>query len=185
MTAGNDAPPGAIPGRGPSSGRPGKVERAIRAAPVSALPIVAGDVGTLARRERLALTLAREFYAGRRRRARYLSADLFGEPTWDILLDLYVAARENRRVPTTSACIGAHVPPTTALRWLRILEMRGMVEREEDGRDGRRTFVKLTERGATVMAAFLGTMADTLLVALTTADDLAPVGEAAESCIRA
>jgi len=168
------------PGRGSGSGRPGKVERAMRAAPVSTLPQIVGDAGSLVRRERLALTLAREFYAGRRRRARYLSADLFGEPTWDILLDLYVAARENRRVPTTSACIGAHVPPTTALRWLRILEMRGMVEREEDGRDGRRTFVKLTERGKTVMQAFLGTMADTLLVALNGADDHVLSDEAAE-----
>ena len=55
-----------------------------------------------------------------------------------------------------------------------------MVEREEDGRDGRRTFVKLTERGKTVMQAFLGTMADTLLVALNGADDLVLSDEAAE-----
>lgn len=91
--------------------------------------------------------IAREIYAARRRRHKALPADLFGEPTWDILLDLYIAAREDRRVPTTSACIGAHVPPTTALRWLRILEARGLVEREDDGRDGRRTFVCLTMRG--------------------------------------
>eukprot|EP01037_Dinobryon_pediforme_P003670 gene3670-3719_t len=153
-----------------ASGRPGKVERALRASPVAALPQIAGDATAQARRQRLALTLAREFYAGRRRRARYLNADLFGEPTWDILLDLYVAAREDRRVPTTSACIGAHVPPTTALRWLRILEMRGMVEREDDGRDGRRTFVRLSQRGHLVMEAFLGSMADTLMSALAGAD---------------
>ncbi len=149
-----------------ASARPGKVERALRAAPDASLPHSAVDATALARRQRLALTLAREFYSGRRRRARFMSADLFGEPTWDILLDLYVAARENRRVPTTSACIGAHVPPTTALRWLRILEMRGLVEREEDGRDGRRTFVRLTDRGRGVMEAFLGNLADTLLLAL-------------------
>jgi len=170
--------------RGSTSGRPGKVERALRAAPVTSMPQVTGDAAALVRRQRLALTLAREFYAGRRRRARYLSIDLFGEPTWDILLDLYVSAREGRRVPTTSACIGAHVPPTTALRWLRILEMRGLVEREEDGRDGRRTFVRLTERGRAVMEAFLGTMADTLLVALADAtsgaDQLGPLDEAAQ-----
>jgi DNA-binding PadR family transcriptional regulator len=169
--------------RGSLSGRPGKVERALRAAPVASLPQVPGDAAALARRQRLALTLAREFYAGRRRRARYLSVDLFGEPTWDILLDLYVAAREGRRVPTTSACIGAHVPPTTALRWLRILEMRALVEREDDGRDGRRTFVRLTERGRAVMEAFLGTMADTLLLALadaTNADQLGLIDEAAQ-----
>jgi len=101
------------------------------------------------------LALARQTYALRRRRHRFLSADLFGEPTWDILLDLFIAAHEGRRVPTTSACIGAHVPPTTALRWLRILEARGLVEREEDGRDGRRTFVKLSKRGLTAMTGFM------------------------------
>ncbi len=109
------------------------------------------------------LAFARETYNVRRRRGRFLPADLFGEPTWDILLDLYVATRENRSVPTTSACIGAHVPPTTALRWLRILEARGLVEREEDDRDGRRTFVRLSERG-------LAAMEDWLLAALTTLD---------------
>lgn len=104
------------------------------------------------------IALARELYAARRRRSRLFPADLFGEPTWDILLDLYVAGRESRRVPTTSACIGAHVPPTTALRWLRILESRGFVERESDGKDGRRTFVRLTARGNAAMDDFLDAM---------------------------
>jgi DNA-binding transcriptional ArsR family regulator len=101
------------------------------------------------------LAIARELYTMRRRRGRHLPDDLFGEPTWDILLDLYLAIGEGRRVPTTSACIGAHVPPTTALRWLRILEARGMVEREDDGRDGRRTFVRLTAAGLKSMDDFL------------------------------
>lgn len=127
------------------------------------------------------LAFARETYAVRRRRDRHLPGDLFGEPTWDILLDLYVATRENRPVPTTSACIGANVPPTTALRWLRILEARGLVEREEDGRDGRRTFVRLSTQG-------LAAMDDWLHVALATLDHAVgsilrrttPLAEAAE-----
>jgi DNA-binding transcriptional ArsR family regulator len=127
------------------------------------------------------LAFAREAYAIRRRRDRHLPGDLFGEPTWDILLDLYVATRENRPVPTTSACIGADVPPTTALRWLRILEARGLVEREEDGHDGRRTFVRLSAQG-------LAAMDDWLQVALATLDHAVgtilrqtpPMAEAAE-----
>ncbi|GEN99753.1 hypothetical protein NSE01_15860 [Novosphingobium sediminis] len=128
------------------------------------------------------LCFARETYAIRRRRDRHLPGDLFGEPTWDILLDLYVATREDRPVPTTSACIGANVPPTTALRWLRILEARGLVEREEDGRDGRRTFVRLSARG-------LAAMDDWLHVALAMLDHsvgailrrtMPPLAEAAE-----
>ncbi|MEL0210672.1 MAG: MarR family transcriptional regulator [Novosphingobium sp.] len=107
--------------------------------------------------------VARELYASRRRRHKFLPADLFGEPTWDILLDLYIATREDRRVPTTSACIGAHVPPTTALRWLRILEARGLVEREDDGRDGRRTFVRLSASGLMAMDQTLAALAHSFL----------------------
>ena len=106
-------------------------------------------------REAPALTLARMLYAERRRRDRTLPAELFGEPSWDILLDLFVARSEGRRVPTTSACIGAHVPPTTALRWLRLLEGHGLLEREEDERDGRRTFVRLSTKGMDLVGNFL------------------------------
>lgn len=116
------------------------------------------------------LAIAREVYAERRRRHKFLPADLFGEPTWDILLDLYIAARENRRVPTTSSCIGAHVPPTTALRWLRILETRGLVEREDDGRDGRRTFVRLTSHGLKAMDASLASLDKNLSRAIHVSD---------------
>lgn len=106
-------------------------------------------------REPAALTLARALYAERRRRDRTFPADIFGEPSWDILLDLFVARSEGRRVPTTSACIGAHVPPTTALRWLRLLEGHGLIEREEDERDGRRTFVRLSTKGMELVGNYL------------------------------
>lgn len=116
------------------------------------------------------LTIAREIYAERRRRHRFLPADLFGEPTWDILIDLYIAYREGRRVPTTSSCIGAHVPPTTALRWLRILETRDLIEREDDGRDGRRTFVRLSAQGLTAMDAALASIHANFAHAINAAD---------------
>ena len=45
-----------------------------------------------------------------------------------------------------------------ALRWLRILEARGLVEREDDGRDGRRTFVHLSPAGLAAMDATLALM---------------------------
>lgn len=124
------------------------------------------------------LAVAREVYAERRRRHKYLPADLFGEPTWDILLDLYIASREDRRVPTTSSCIGAHVPPTTALRWLRILEMRGLVEREDDGRDGRRTFVRLTRHGLSAMDASLASLHKNLSRAIHATDAAEPANTA-------
>ena len=39
--------------------------------------------------------------------------ELFGEPAWDILLDLYIANVENKPVSVSSACIGSAAPPTT------------------------------------------------------------------------
>jgi hypothetical protein len=92
-----------------------------------------------------ALAMARWEYNRRRNRARFFADDrLFGEPAWDILLDLFIAGREGKRVPVTSACIGAAVPTTTALRWLTLLEQRGLVQRDDDPTDARRALVYLT-----------------------------------------
>lgn len=89
--------------------------------------------------------LARQTYRNRRLRNEIMrSDDLFGEPAWDILLDLFIAAKERRRVSVTSACIGAAVPATTALRWISVLENYGLVQREADSGDARRYYVGLT-----------------------------------------
>lgn len=99
--------------------------------------------------------LARATYQARRLRSQFFAGpDLFGEPAWDILLDLFINASEGKPVPVTSACIGAAVPTTTALRWLSILETRGLVEREADGSDARRVFVRLTPKARASMTAY-------------------------------
>lgn len=93
------------------------------------------------------LVMARQAYRDRRRRNELFDSDLFGEPAWDILLDLFIAAKEAKPISITSACIGAAAPSTTALRWLNILERQGLIEREGDARDLRRSFVRLTADG--------------------------------------
>src|ERR1700756_5644636 len=57
----------------------------------------------------------------RRGRARYVPSQLFGEPAWDILLELLRAKLAYERISVSSACIAAGVPPTTGLRWLKAL----------------------------------------------------------------
>ena len=106
--------------------------------------------------------LARRLYSQRRRRSRHLPAGLFGEPAWDILLDLFIAAEDGRRIPVTSACIAADVPATTGLRWLQVLENNELVERRADPADGRRTHVALTVAGYTAMANCLAAEARAL-----------------------
>lgn len=102
------------------------------------------------------LSLARGIYDSRRLRARVFSAALlFGEPAWDILLDLFIAELEGKSLSVTAACLGAAVPTSTGLRWLAILEDQGLVRRENDPRDARRVFLHLTEDGFERMTSYL------------------------------
>jgi hypothetical protein len=106
--------------------------------------------------QRSALALARHAYALRRQRAAIFgSSDLFGEPAWDILLDLYIAQAEGKPVSVSSACIGSASPPTTGLRWLAVLTEQGLIARTADEQDQRRILVHLTARGLAAMEQFL------------------------------
>lgn len=101
------------------------------------------------------LSLARKAYAMRRKRAAIFgNIDLFGEPAWDILLDLYIALGEGKNVSVSSACIGSAAPPTTGLRWLGVLADEGLVVRENDAADHRRVLVRLTPAGIAAMERF-------------------------------
>ena len=107
------------------------------------------------RSERRYLALARQAYALRRKRAGIFgNPELFGEPAWDILLDLYIAHAEAKPVSVSSACIGSAAPATTGLRWLGVLADEGLVVRENDPEDHRRVLVRLTRKGITAMERF-------------------------------
>lgn len=101
------------------------------------------------------LRRARSFYTMRRRRAAIFgNPELFGEPAWDILLDLYIAHGERKPVSVSSACIGSAAPPTTGLRWLGVLTEHDLILREHDPNDQRRVLVRLTEKGLQAMDEF-------------------------------
>lgn len=91
----------------------------------------------------------------RRLRQTHFSADLFADPAWDILLDLALAERQQRRVCVSSLCIGAQVPTTTALRWIKHMTDSGWLVRMDDPLDARRKFVELSEETASKMLEFL------------------------------
>jgi hypothetical protein len=113
------------------------------------------DPAAVGRNHDLWAELAREMYRNRRLRAKIFGSEaLFGEPAWDILLDLFVAAKDGRRVSVMSACIGSAVPSTTALRWIAALEREELIIREDDPEDARRTYVMLTERGYAAMVEY-------------------------------
>jgi hypothetical protein len=90
----------------------------------------------------------RQLLRNRRRRDQFLPGDIFADPAWDMLLDLMAARIEGKRVSVSSLCIAAAVPPTTALRWIKLLTQRGLFVREEDQYDRRRVFIALSDSAA-------------------------------------
>jgi hypothetical protein len=110
----------------------------------------------LTKEEVRAVELARSIYRLRRRREAIFGNALFAEPGWDILLDLYLAAKEKRRVSVSCACIASVVPATTALRWIQQLEKESVIVREIDRNDARRFHLRLTPEGLGKMEALLG-----------------------------
>lgn len=84
-------------------------------------------------------------------RRNVFAADIFADPAWDLLLDIFVCDLSQQRMSVTAACHSARVPQTTALRWLRVLEDAGLIVRSNDPMDGRRVFVSLTEEAFTKM----------------------------------
>jgi DNA-binding MarR family transcriptional regulator len=93
-------------------------------------------------------------------RSEYFEEDLFADPAWHILLDLFAAAAEGQYVSVKSLCLASRVPSTTALRWIRHLETRGLIERTPDEKDGRRAFVTINPEAFANMAAYLARISD-------------------------
>lgn len=102
-------------------------------APVADAPAVAAET-------------VRAIIRARRARANHLPADLFADPAWDMLLDLLQAEIVQHRVPVSSLCIAASVPATTALRWIKNMTDRGILQRRDDPHDGRRVFIELSRQ---------------------------------------
>jgi DNA-binding MarR family transcriptional regulator len=99
----------------------------------------------------------------RRLRDQLFGEGLFEDPAWDMLLDLYAAALEGRRVSVSSLCIAAAVAPTTALRWITRLTERRLLARMPDPRDRRRVFIGLTDEAVSAMHGHLAALTDARL----------------------
>lgn len=100
----------------------------------------------------------RQMIANRQARSRFFDPDLFGDPAWDMLLDLTAAHGEGARVSVTSLCIAAGVPATTALRWLTQMVESGIFVRVPDPADRRRAFIGLSEKAIAAMSGYFASL---------------------------
>lgn len=103
--------------------------------------------------------IVRAAIRARRLRDQHFTPELFADPAWDMLLDLYAARLERKRVSVSSLCIAAAVPPTTALRWIGTLHDAGLFEREPDPGDRRRAHIILSNRAAEAMRGYFTAVA--------------------------
>ena len=90
----------------------------------------------------------------RRLRDQFFDTELFADPAWDMLLDLFAARAEQAQVAVSSLCIASAVPPTTALRWIKTMTDTGLLERIADPDDGRRIFIRLADHAAAQLARY-------------------------------
>jgi DNA-binding MarR family transcriptional regulator len=91
----------------------------------------------------------RRMYQSRRARDSVFGthAGLFGEPAWDILLDLYDYRERRQQISVGSACLASGVPHTTALRTINCLVEHGLIDKLPDRLDRRRSNLELTQEG--------------------------------------
>lgn len=120
------------------------------------LPASVVDTAQLAGKRR---ELCRQLIAERKMIGAQLGFDLCPSPTWDMLLDLYLAHHEGRKTYVWSLCMAAHVPTTSAHRKIAELAAKGWLRRGPDREDGRRIAVELTFESLTRLDTLFDLMA--------------------------
>lgn len=104
--------------------------------------------------------MAREEHNERASRTKFLDAGIYGEPGWNMLLDLYANKFEGRQISITSACIASGAPPTTALRHVSNFVDQGLVHRWDDPADQRRSWLDLTDFAYNALSNYLSNKAE-------------------------
>ncbi len=85
---------------------------------------------------------------------------LFADPAWELLLDLYIEQAQGRPISVASACLAAHVPPNTALRWIDRLVGMGLVDYADDMADEGKALVSLHGEAIRQMESALDSSAE-------------------------
>ncbi|QIK78862.1 MarR family transcriptional regulator [Sphingomonas piscis] len=89
----------------------------------------------------------RKLIRERKRRSGYFRADLFADPAWDTLLQLYASELSYEQATATRIADIIDVPTSTVLRWIKVLEAENLVTRAVQPSDPKLVSVKLTSKG--------------------------------------
>lgn len=92
--------------------------------------------------EQQIVEFARHVHKTRLKANAIFGARILCDPKFEMLLELFVAHSDQRRVSVSGLCNAANVPQTTGLRCIETLEAQGFVARVPDALDGRRSWVE-------------------------------------------
>lgn len=83
----------------------------------------------------------------RRSIGRHLGFNIFANPAWDMILDLYRSLLSGHEVSISSLALASNVPPTTARRSIAAMVKADLALYQPDPSDRRRIYVKITPTG--------------------------------------
>lgn len=99
--------------------------------------------------------LARHLWWERRLRTKFFPAELFSEPSWDLILDVFGAERDGQPVRLSKAHLSACVPPSVAERRAGMLLDIGIFTATPATPGGRSLELKLTPLAASKLEQLL------------------------------
>lgn len=100
------------------------------------------------------LSQVRAIIAARRLRRQYLGKDV-NDATWAMMLELFAARLEGRRVHQTMLCVAAAVPQSTALRVTGKMLEAGIFLASSDPDDNRLLILGLSDGAAERIGSYL------------------------------
>lgn len=109
--------------------------------------------------DRVASETARRMLEAIDLRSQYFDGELFSDPAWSLMLDIYGQMSRGRRTSLAGAAGSARAPVNTAQRWINLLTERGFLVQKTEGRDPKRVYVELSPDLFDCMTAYLGQVA--------------------------
>lgn len=109
--------------------------------------------------------VAQHIVETRRDRKRDFGSELFVDPAWDMMLDLFIAREQDRHISIDSLATASGRPSTTALRWVGVLIETGHFVSRSDPAAGSVQHVELSPATYGQLQAYLSRVADAWVAA--------------------
>jgi DNA-binding MarR family transcriptional regulator len=94
----------------------------------------------------------------RKLRAIEFSSELFGEPGWDMLLELYMREESGMSVGFEDLQEAANIPSSVTSRWVKVLQNEGLITRGRRLIKDEKALFELSTQGREKLERYLDTV---------------------------